>query len=122
MKAIKCISNNDSRNQSSSKTSIDFMSQIISHKVRRFHQTFPDYHSTPLHTLHNLAKRINVDKIWVKDESYRFGLNAFKVLGGSYAIGHYLSNKIRVDVNEFSFELLRSQEYSEKIGKITFLE
>jgi diaminopropionate ammonia-lyase len=97
------------------------MSQIISHKVRRFHQTFPDYHSTPLHTLHNLAKRINVDKIWVKDESYRFGLNAFKVLGGSYAIGHYLSNKIGVDISEFSFELWRSREYTEKIGNITFV-
>ncbi len=121
MKAIKYISNKDSRNQSSSKTSIDFMSQIISQKVRRFHQTFPNYHSTPLHTLHSLAKRINVDKIWVKDESYRFGLNAFKVLGGSYAIGHYLSNKIGVDINEFSFELLRSQEYTEKIGNITFV-
>ncbi len=29
-----------------------------------------------------------VGSVFVKDESFRFGLNAFKVLGGGYAIGN----------------------------------
>lgn len=39
--------------------------------------------------------------MYVKDESYRFGLNAFKVLGGSYAIGNYL--KTCKQNGEFTF-------------------
>ena len=121
MKLIKFLSNNNSRNQSSVKTSIEFMSQNISRGVKKFHHSFPDYQLTPLHTLHNLANRINVDKIWVKDESFRFGLNAFKVLGGSYAIGFYLSSKVGVEIKDLSFKLLKSHEYKEKIGTITFV-
>ena len=34
--------------------------------------------------LNALAQELGVKGIYVKDESYRFGLNAFKVLGGSY--------------------------------------
>lgn len=36
--------------------------------------------------LPNLAKKYGVGNIFVKDESHRFGLNAFKGLGASYAI------------------------------------
>ncbi|KEF36800.1 Pyridoxal-phosphate dependent enzyme [Schinkia azotoformans MEV2011] len=57
----------------------------------------------------------------VKDESYRFGLNAFKVLGGSYAVGKYLAEKLNVDISELSFEKLRSKEVKEKLGSITFV-
>ena len=48
--------------------------------VRRFHETFPSYSVTPLHSLSALATLLGVDKILIKDESYRFGLNAFKAL------------------------------------------
>ena len=38
-----------------------------------------------------LADKLEVDQIWVKDESKRFRLNAFKVLGASYAFARHLS-------------------------------
>ena len=41
----------------------------------------------PLQDLAELASYLGVKSIHCKDESYRFGLNAFKVLGGSYAMG-----------------------------------
>ena len=44
------------------------------------------------------AKEMGLDKIYVKDESYRFGLNAFKVLGGSFAIGNYLARKLNKSI------------------------
>lgn len=51
-----------------------------------YHESLPAYHPTPLHQLPQLAKSYGVANIFVKDESYRFGLNAFKGLGASYAV------------------------------------
>ena len=121
MKRIKLFSNKASRNQSDEKTSTAFMSQITNSRVRKFHQKFPNYQPTPLHFLTNLANRLNIRKLIVKDESYRFGLNAFKVLGGSYAIVFYLSRKLGIEIADLSFEMLKSSEYKEKIGNLTFV-
>ncbi|GLI19389.1 PLP-dependent lyase/thiolase [Tepidanaerobacter syntrophicus] len=118
---IKFIYNNNARKNYSEKVSVDVMSQEQVKKVRNFHKSFPEYSVTPLHTLDNLAKRFEVNKIWVKDESYRFGLNAFKVLGGSFAIGMYLGQKLGMPQEEITFEKLRSKEIREKIGDITFV-
>jgi diaminopropionate ammonia-lyase len=49
-----------------------------------------EYKETPLHCLEALADDLNVKEIYVKDESYRFGLNAFKGLGVSFAINKIL--------------------------------
>lgn len=54
--------------------------------VRAFHRTLPGYAPTPLVALPDLAKALGVRGVYVKDESKRFGLNAFKALGASYAI------------------------------------
>jgi diaminopropionate ammonia-lyase len=54
--------------------------------VRRFHHTLPTYRPTPLIALEQLARTLGVGRIWIKDESKRFGLNAFKGLGASYAV------------------------------------
>ena len=90
-------------------------------KARRFHRSFPEYKETPLVELHALAKQLGVASIHVKDESFRFGLNAFKVLGGSYAIGNYISKKIGEDLSELPYEKLVSPEVREKLGSITFV-
>lgn len=55
-------------------------------EVLKFHQGLVAYEQTPLHRLDALAKTLNLKSLWVKDESYRFGLNAFKGLGASYAL------------------------------------
>ncbi|TKC00548.1 diaminopropionate ammonia-lyase [Pedobacter cryophilus] len=52
----------------------------------KYHQTLAEYKSTPLVQLKNLATKYGVGNIYIKDESHRFGLNAFKALGASYAI------------------------------------
>ncbi|ORT99879.1 Threonine dehydratase [Anaerovibrio sp. JC8] len=48
-----------------------------------FHKGLSDYMPTPLVSLSALASHIGVEQIWLKDESKRFGLNAFKALGGA---------------------------------------
>lgn len=45
-----------------------------------------------------LSRRLGVRDIWIKDESPRFGLNAFKVLGGAYAVGKYLADRLGIDI------------------------
>lgn len=53
---------------------------------REFHASLPGYEPTPLVELKDLAAKLGIGKLWLKDESARFGLNAFKGLGASYAI------------------------------------
>lgn len=61
-----------------------------------FHTSLPKYKPTPLVYLPNLSKKYKVGKIFIKDESFRFGLNAFKGLGASYAINQILKSKPQI--------------------------
>ena len=90
-------------------------------KVMRFHNSFPMYQPTPLQSLACLARTLGVKGIYVKDESYRFGLNAFKVLGGSYAIGTYIAEKLNMDIDELPFEKMISDEIRKELGELTFI-
>lgn len=119
---IQYLVNDNTRKTDSEKASATFMSREVIEKVRNFHKSFPEYQVTPLHSLDGLSKQFGVRHIWVKDESYRFGLNAFKVLGGSYAVGNYLAERLNnIDISELSFEQLRSKKVKEKLGDITFV-
>lgn len=90
-------------------------------KVRDFHKSFPEYSVTPLARLDSLADKMGVAGIFVKDESYRFGLNAFKVLGGSYAIGSLIAEKLGTDTGELTYDKLVSAETKAKLGEVTFV-
>lgn len=103
------------------KPSVEFLGKEIAEKVKRFHESFPMYEHTPLRELKNLAEKLGVADIYVKDESYRFGLNAFKVLGGSFAIGSYIAEKLGIDIDELPYEKIVSKEIKEKIGDVTFI-
>lgn len=63
-----------------------------------FHKSLPGYKPTPLIELPNLSKKYNVGSIYIKDESHRFGLNAFKVLGASYAIHLSLEKDPEIEI------------------------
>ena len=89
-------------------------------KVRSFHRTLPDYRPTPLHNLRALANALGVGGVYVKDESHRFGLNAFKALGGSYAVARYLAQRLNRELTELSFSVLTSSEVKKQLGEITF--
>lgn len=90
-------------------------------EVYDFHKSLPDYQATPLVDLKTLASYYGVKKVWLKDESKRFGLNAFKVLGGSYAIGKYLSKKLNRDMKDLPFNVLISDEVKKQLGDVTFV-
>ncbi|KAI4722408.1 tryptophan synthase beta subunit-like PLP-dependent enzyme [Aureobasidium sp. EXF-10727] len=51
-----------------------------------FHQAFPESKTTPLIELPEVAQELGVGHVYVKDESLRFGLPSFKILGASWGI------------------------------------
>lgn len=116
---IKWIRNIKARLEEN-KASIEALNVNEIKKVKNFHKSFPMYFETPLVELKNLAEYLGISNIFVKDESYRFGLNAFKVLGGSYAIGKYVAEKLGVDISDLTFEKMKSSDTRQKIGQITF--
>lgn len=89
--------------------------------VRAFHRSFPEYSPTPLIRLKELANRLGVAELYVKDESKRFGLNAFKVLGGSWCIGRYIAKKLNVQLEELTYERLTSPETRSALAGLTFV-
>ena len=99
---------------------LTFLSRETAEKARTYHRSFAPYTPTPLVALPGLARVFGVDQVFVKDESCRFGLNAFKVLGASYAIGCYLAEKLGEDISNVSFERLCSPEVRQRLGQITF--
>ncbi|TQI78796.1 diaminopropionate ammonia-lyase [Serratia fonticola] len=76
-------------------------------KARAFHRQLAGYQPTPLCELDELARLFGVRKILVKDESKRFGLNAFKMLGGAYAIARLLCEQYQLDLEACSFTTLK---------------
>ena len=62
----------------------DFLTGEATAAAHRIHRELPGYAPTPLVGLDALAKRLGVRGFYVKDESKRFGLNAFKGLGGIF--------------------------------------
>jgi diaminopropionate ammonia-lyase len=102
-------------------TDLGFLSIKEAEKVRHFHASFPMYEKTPLVEMKNTAQTLGLATLYVKDESYRFGLNAFKVLGGSYAIGRYLAGRLEMDISQLPYEKMVSPEVREKLGEVTFV-
>ncbi|MFM2665764.1 diaminopropionate ammonia-lyase [Vibrio mediterranei] len=78
-------------------------------QARAFHSQIDGYQPTPLVSLPALAQQLGVKAILVKDESKRFGLNAFKVLGGSYALGRQLAKHLNVDIAEVDLKTVSSK-------------
>jgi diaminopropionate ammonia-lyase len=100
--------------------SLSLMTPDEMEKARGFHRSFPHYSRTPLVNLSGLAALFGIKGIYIKDESFRFELNAFKVLGGSYAIAKYIAKRLGKDIADINYNTLISEETKRKLGDITF--
>jgi len=83
-----------------------------------FHATIPGYEPTPLADLAGLASFLGINRLWVKDESQRFGLNAFKMLGASYAIGKLAARHLGLDPSSVGFQDLTAE--ARNLKSLTF--
>ncbi|KAI9810406.1 MAG: hypothetical protein M1827_006292 [Pycnora praestabilis] len=74
--------------------------------IEGFHQRLPDYAVTPLISLDSEAQKNNVGHVFLKDESNRFGLPSYKILGASW--GAYCAVTRRLNLSlESSLEEVR---------------
>jgi len=96
-------------------------SPLTAQRVRAFHASFSQYQPTPLTSLPGLAARLGIKHVCVKDESKRFGLNAFKVLGGSYAVARCLAERMHLPEAGLVKGLLENSAARAQAGKITFI-
>ncbi|HSE68594.1 MAG TPA: diaminopropionate ammonia-lyase [Gemmatimonadales bacterium] len=63
----------------------EFRTPVPSPTPQTIHQKLPGYEPTPLRRLDDLARLAGVSAVYLKDESNRFGLPAYKILGASWA-------------------------------------
>lgn len=73
----------------------------------------PKYKPTPL-----LKRSVQNNSIWIKDETDRMGLGAFKALGGVYAVGSIIAKKQDLPIKTDSFFL---DEFKSCARNITFV-
>jgi diaminopropionate ammonia-lyase len=88
--------------------------------VIKYHQSFPEYQPTPLFNPKNLADEMGLKAILVKDESSRFNLKAFKVLGASHAVGRIIAQKLNIEFDKMTFPFLASEAVKGRLGEMTF--
>ena len=109
---------NAQRLRPGSGASLDILNAAEARRARRFHAGFAQYAPTPLVPLPYLASTLGLGNIRAKDESKRFGLNAFKVLGASYAMGRYLAERLGKSIDDLTPADLCSPAVSERLGPI----
>ncbi len=97
-----------------------FATADVVRSVRRFHSTLPDYQPTPLHALAGLARHLGLGGIWIKDESPRFGLKAFKGLGAAYAVCATLAERLALPT-PLDFRHFQDPEVRRSLARVTLV-
>lgn len=115
----KVFLNNSTYSASPTASVSDFSREQLS-KAQAFHQSIPGYAPTPLVSLPHLARRLGLGGLCVKDESQRFGLKAFKVLGGAYAMARHIAQRAGQDIGSLPFEVMTSARVRNTIGPVVF--
>lgn len=85
--------------------------------IRRLHTSLAAYNVTPLVELKNFAAKKNIRALYVKDESKRFGLKAFKGLGSIWAIYKVISRELGLSNPTLDEIFARRAE----LAKLTFI-
>ncbi|WP_102127476.1 diaminopropionate ammonia-lyase [Deinococcus planocerae] len=78
-------------------------------EVLAFHRKLPGYAPTPLVPAPRTAAALGVRSVWVKDESHRLGLPAYKILGASWATSRALRERFELSETWQTLEDLASQ-------------
>ncbi len=78
--------------------------------LQNFHRKLPGYAPTPLVSAPAVAATLGVHSVWVKDESNRLGLPAYKILGASWATYRALRERFGLSdpwttLDELAFQL-----------------
>ena len=83
---------------------------------RAFHKSLPQYVSTPLHPLPTLSTALNLKAVFVKDESSRLGLPAFKILGASWGVFRAVCERAGLRPDPAQTDLEEVGRYARELG------
>ena len=98
-----------------------FLSPAETAIVQVFHEALPEYAPTALVPLPELAESLGIKAAFIKDESTRFGLKAFKGLGGAYAVFRAVCDRLGLDYRETSFSELQAENTHRQIAELHFV-
>ena len=98
-----------------------FLSLAETAAVQAFHEALPEYARTALVPLPELAESLRIKAAFIKDESTRFGLKAFKGLGGSYAVFRAVCDRLGLDYRKTSFSKLQADKVHRQIVELHFV-
>ena len=87
--------------------------------VLPFHRKLPRYAPTPLVAAPGIAAKLGVQRVWVKDESSRLGLPAYKILGASWATYRALEQRFGEFAPWDTIKDLSGQLYSHRRLELT---
>ena len=95
--------------------------ETIAADVIRFHKSMPSYAPSPLVSLKERAMLGHIKGIYCKDESHRFGLKAFKGLGGSYAMFRILCEKLGLDYKSTDYRDFQKEDIRKQCANYHFV-
>ena len=99
----------------------DFLSKRETEPARHIHMSLDDYAPTPLVELKALARHCGVKSILVKDESERFGLKAFKGLGGLFALCRVICKHLGLDYRVITMDWLQEEDIQRIVSNMVFV-
>jgi diaminopropionate ammonia-lyase len=86
-----------------------------------FHRSLSGYAATPLRDLPRLAAELGLGRVMVKDEAGRFGIDAFKGLGASYAMYSVLRARWReLTGDDLAPDAFADPVVRDRLGDVTF--
>jgi diaminopropionate ammonia-lyase len=65
------------------------------------HRKLPGYAPSPLIELPTVAAALEIERVWLKDESRRMGLPAFKILGASWAVIATIQEMLEIGIDQW---------------------
>jgi diaminopropionate ammonia-lyase len=83
--------------------------EAASRAPHHFHKRLPGYATTPLIEAPTIAEALGVGTVLVKDESSRFGLPAYKMLGASWATYQSLQQRLETELRWHTTDDLKRQ-------------
>jgi diaminopropionate ammonia-lyase len=83
-----------------------------------FHRKLPGYAPTPLRQAPGIAAELGLERLWVKDESNRMGLPAFKIMGASWAVFRALQARLAEVANSPLPEWSTQDELAERLAPL----
>ncbi|WP_410985049.1 diaminopropionate ammonia-lyase [Bacillus cereus] len=99
----------------------NYVNHLENNTVVKFHSSIEGYQPTPLLEMPVLSKDLGIKKIYVKDESSRFGIKSFKGLGASYSIFQIVKTLWEKEYHSpFHVLDIWNDEKIKKLGQLTF--